>query len=410
MPIHKRGLENDYVQISTTLAHTKDLSPEALGILVHMLSLPPEFNPTKKDMKSRVGKIGDPRFNKAYKELQDSGFLYYEKRRTKSNQFDHQWHASSVRRSKRQFQKLVKGADYSQRPDSQAANKNKARRKHNKKKKDDAAIAQILRSLNSHTREDVRSIFSHWNQDGFAKYSKWKRHIKLSKAIIEAIVENLDTHTRKEITDAIDNYAGVLLSDDCPWNRAWRLATFLTVAIDETEEREWYAFLPGRFNRDDYLNESIRNNKEEQTSDTYPLLTESIICHYGRWIGNPHYEAKDSDLDKFRLAATRMTEFFADGDESEEERIELLLECLELKYRACDRPVLPSHLASKRTWDMLMPQHLSCFWVPEDNPRMRNTNEEKLEQLTQWVWAMTEEAPTNLYTEYRRHHSSKSPH
>jgi len=104
-----------------------------------------------------------------------------------------------------------------------------------------------------------------------------------------------------------------------------------------------------------------------------------------------------------------MTEFFEDGSESEEERIALLLECLECKYRAYAIPVLPSHLASKRTWDMLMPQHLHCCCVSEDDPQARYTNEEKLEQLIEWVWAMAEELTPKLYTEYRRHHNDKLP-
>ena len=109
MPIYRQTLKDYYVQISNKLARSKDLSPEALGMLVHMLSMSPDFNPTKKEMRSRVAKIGDKRFDTAYAELQESGYVYSEKRLSKQHHFDYQWYVSSEPWSKEKFLERILG-------------------------------------------------------------------------------------------------------------------------------------------------------------------------------------------------------------------------------------------------------------------------------------------------------------
>jgi hypothetical protein len=217
MPIHIRKVESDYTVIPNSLAQTKDFSPDALGILVRLLSMPNNSGPDKLHPKDDHG-MGIDRLDRIFNELQEYHYLYPERRRHKSGQHvTTVWHVSNVPLSADRFGLLTKGAD----PDR---------------------------------LEDIGEIWEVWNDEDYTKHEQWNCQETQSVELVKAITENLETYDCHDIVVAIENYAKVRLSDECDCQDSMDLLEFLTFEDTDTNERRWHQFLeiwfePGRYHK-----------------------------------------------------------------------------------------------------------------------------------------------------------------
>jgi len=73
MPILKHHKKTGYVQISNILAQTGNLSYEALGVLVNLLSRPDDWKVQKTMLRNKH--CGEVMLSRIFKELQDTGYL-----------------------------------------------------------------------------------------------------------------------------------------------------------------------------------------------------------------------------------------------------------------------------------------------------------------------------------------------
>lgn len=74
MSILKHVKKNGYVQISNALAQTKELSYEAIGVLVNLLSRPENWIVHKSSFRNEY--CGEVVINRIFKELKEAGYLF----------------------------------------------------------------------------------------------------------------------------------------------------------------------------------------------------------------------------------------------------------------------------------------------------------------------------------------------
>jgi hypothetical protein len=74
MAIYKSKHVGNYTVIPNSILQNNNLTLEAIGLLCHLLSLPPDWVVYKSQLSERL-KIGRERFNRIFKELTDNGYI-----------------------------------------------------------------------------------------------------------------------------------------------------------------------------------------------------------------------------------------------------------------------------------------------------------------------------------------------
>lgn len=96
-----------------------------------------------------------------------------------------------------------------------------------------------------------------------------------------------------------------------------------------------------------------------RTRDMHPEITQKLIKQYTRdFLAGRETQWEAKDKEKFIKAARILVKFAHDGKLRQENVPGYLMRCLYLNYTEEEKAVLPGHLCSKRTWDVLMPQYL----------------------------------------------------
>jgi hypothetical protein len=109
MPIHIEPGESDCTVIPNSLAQNTELSLAARAVLVHILSMPEDWNPSDKNLKEF--KIGSSILKRVRKELQESHYMYLEKLRDEQGHIRGKlWHVSNVPLTADEFDAMIKGA------------------------------------------------------------------------------------------------------------------------------------------------------------------------------------------------------------------------------------------------------------------------------------------------------------
>ncbi len=120
--------------------------------------------------------------------------------------------------------------------------------------------------------EKVIEIWNSKKQRGNA----WKSHRELTYETRQAIQSTLRKYRLGQITEAIDNYAKVLLGKEYKWSYAWSLYQFLTRhKPDQRQELQLYRWLPSNFYEEDYYSElykkhlrsKYRQKREEEEAE-----------------------------------------------------------------------------------------------------------------------------------------------
>ena len=214
-------------------------------------------------------------------------------------------------------------------------------------------------SLSKRKQEDVLCIFDFWNS--YKSQGNWISHKKLTHDMVQAIVDNLKKYTIEDICIAIDNYVKVLVGDKYFWDYVWVLSIFLTVGYERRKNtpRKWWQFLPENFVEENYLKAKL--DKIEEVEDINPDITLNIIKYYRILVNNKRFEPNSDQRVKFVKASIEMNIFFRERykDISENERINLLTECLQKNYVDKGEVLHPGHFCSRNTWDVLLPQYLA---------------------------------------------------
>jgi len=201
--------------IPNSLLQNTDLSPDTVGILVRLLSMPNDSGPDKQHPKEDFG-MGIDRLNRIFNQLEENHYLYPVKPRSKLGRHAYKvWHLSNVPLTDDEFGLLIKGAD----PD--------------------------------HLR-GIADICEVWNHEDYTKHEQWNRQETQSTELVKAITENLKTHDCHDIAAAIENYAKVRLSDECDCQDSMDLLEFLTFEDTDNNERGWHQFLEIWFEPDRY--------------------------------------------------------------------------------------------------------------------------------------------------------------
>lgn len=127
---------------------------------------------------------------------------------------------------------------------------------------------------------DISVIFDCWNK--YKKYKKFKGHQKITPEIERAVSLRLKEYSVSDISQAIDNYAKVLLGNDYRWSYAWTLYQFLTRHNPQyRDELQIYRFLPNNFSDYDYLTDQSKRSKViQEKKPTTPAIKFDPASHW----------------------------------------------------------------------------------------------------------------------------------
>ena len=118
MPIHIQTVKSDHTVIPSTLTQADGLSPEALGVLVHFLTMPEDWNPSMDDLD--IFEIGSFKAKRIFRELQQIHCLYGESRRDEKGHHQTKlWHVSNVPLTDDEFKVMIQAADPDHLPGNQ---------------------------------------------------------------------------------------------------------------------------------------------------------------------------------------------------------------------------------------------------------------------------------------------------
>ena len=88
--IHRSNLEAPWFAVSRALAQA-DISPEALGVLIYLLSKPPHWVIQTKEVETHF-KIGRDQRRRIFQEAERLGYVQREQVRGLDGQYDTIWH------------------------------------------------------------------------------------------------------------------------------------------------------------------------------------------------------------------------------------------------------------------------------------------------------------------------------
>ena len=85
-----------------------------------------------------------------------------------------------------------------------------------------------------------------------------------------------------------------------------------------------------------------------------------VKCYTRKFTNNSKLEVKRGDpiYERFSIAYRRIQKFCIKTKVIESVAIDYLLECLKEQYTDKGQPVMPGHLCSNHTWQLLLPQYL----------------------------------------------------
>lgn len=105
----------------------------------------------------------------------------------------------------------------------------------------------------------VKEIFDYWNAKK-VRGNAWKGCSEITPNIAKAITNWLkEGYTVKHLTDALDNYALILLNSDYTWTYAWSIYELFTRGKKwDRTDKQLYRFLANNFQAIDYMTESAK--------------------------------------------------------------------------------------------------------------------------------------------------------
>ena len=96
-----------------------------------------------------------------------------------------------------------------------------------------------------------------------------------------------------------------------------------------------------------------------RTRDIYPEITKELITLFIKdFLAGRKVEWSVQDKEKFIKAAVLVVKFAKEGKLMQNNVPGYLIQCLNINYADEEKAVIPGHLCSSRTWDVLMPQYL----------------------------------------------------
>lgn len=115
------------------------------------------------------------------------------------------------------------------------------------------------------------------------------------------------------------------------------------------------------------LYEQMDNNKNTgvcRTRDMHPEITKELMKRYTRdFLAGKKVQWEAKDKEKFIKAARLLVKFADEGKLIQTNVPGYLMRCLYVNYTEEEKAVVPGHLCSSRTWDVLMPQYLTELGV-----------------------------------------------
>jgi hypothetical protein len=380
MPILKNiKKEKDFVQIHNTLARKEDLTYEAKGLLLELLSRPANWVIRKKQLIRSHTK--EAKITRILKELQSKKYFRIFQIRNGNNQRieDRIWVVSEEPKTEKEWSLILENLRLRESSEDElenlrlresssnntVKNTNKENKENNKKRND---FSPNLSDLSPKKQKQVEDIFLYWNLHKGEK--GWHSHNKITFDIKDAIIENLKKYPMVEICCAIDNYAKVLTGEEYFWEHTWPLGVFLTVktGLKTDAPKKWWQFHPENFVENNYINKygkQIDKREEKLLEDKYAELTAEIICKYRELIGSPNYTITPAREQKFIKASIKLVAFWELNKMGAANSIcvDHLMECLNAHYINQGKKVEPGHLCGEHTWDTLMPQHLKGLGI-----------------------------------------------
>lgn len=102
MGVLKNLFKESYVPIPNELAQNKNLSPEAKGLLIELLSRPKDWKITKFQL-MKDNKIGERKLTRIFKELRREGYIYLYTKRNKLTFESREWFVSAIPLKEEEF-------------------------------------------------------------------------------------------------------------------------------------------------------------------------------------------------------------------------------------------------------------------------------------------------------------------
>ena len=130
------------------------------------------------------------------------------------------------------------------------------------------------------TDDKIQTVFDHWNSyKGMGKWKSSPNILPYHKEVIRFWLRK--GYSVEQMSDAINNYAKVLLGRDYKWSRAWTLREFLTrTRPHDRSEKQFIVFLD--FCEDDYLTPAAVSRRINARKEQYEATPKEVQILYGQ--------------------------------------------------------------------------------------------------------------------------------
>lgn len=378
MPILKKASKSDYSIIPNRLSQDEDLTYEAKGLLIELLSRPNNWTIYKNQLVRPHTK--ETKLTRIFKELQDAGYMYIQTTRNEDNsKIDNRvWWVSDVSLSMENFQlqasllntmfpyvketlskeNLVlqskdviqdkdKKNNTSERKSSVLTTPTSCKDKNNKvwiTGDDEYDLSELLLQLIL-TRQPKR--FVHKGIDRLKKGPAYEKLVQNFCLDMDYILR-LDKRDPFEVADII-----MWCQEDSFWTKNILSANKLRA--------QYTQLLDNRY---------VGKGEGATTKDLNPELTTQLKGSYLRRIlGNSDIELSSEDDQKIISAANRAHICSQEWKIKGSELVKYLIKCLIARYVDYGETVCIGHLSSDHTWNILMPQYLNEIGTQMSNKK-----------------------------------------
>jgi hypothetical protein len=374
--LHKIEDGSSFISVPNLLAQQEDLSYEARGLLIELLSRPQDWVVRKKQLLRSYCK--GAKLDRLIRELKDGRFMYmYSFNDSKTGHFVGRWMVSNKPRTEIEFLDSLTKKDENFRFARHGQNPTRA--KPDTGKSPPLHITdniQTTEEINTTEEEQVSSPRKDLGEpsstslptvDFKKRYPEESLPYKLSDLLIEMVNQRMPGQYARYLQTEESRYLLIQRNAkpiDLLLNRDHRDVNEVLEVLQWSQEDSFWKnnIRSGESFRRQYsvlLSRMIESGCGSLAPDSNPELTQRIIGSYRALIAYPSFSPSPVQHGKFILASARMMSFFEKYQEVDEfEWTSLLMRCLEKQYSDKGEKVYPGHYCSDHTWEVLMPQFL----------------------------------------------------
>ena len=339
MPILKKIYDNEFTVIPNTLAQNKELSYDARGLLIELLSRPENWVVHKTQLIS--SDCGITIINRIFKELKDKGFLKIENIRSDNKIVDRVWTVSAepifLKSSTIGFLNLSKPQDEqtSIREDLVLQNKDKVQKKDNNKIKNTPVytLNDIEYMLSELLLVSIQCIKPNFQGKRLAReggredlLQKWSYDFKLILNTDAISIDRLE-----KVIDYVESSAN------------WRPHILSPAKLRERFEE---------------IEIHMQREKPASLSDCSELC-QKLIRSYGlKILGNSRFQPSNGQISKFIQGVEKLKEYSIKKRIIEENMVEYAIEALIGYWTNRGDPIQAGCICSDFTWGQLVPQYV----------------------------------------------------